>query len=83
MFVNLFTSSVVLWFFLQAGEIISRKSVLFDGIPDIIDEEKLRDNLQIHFQKPSNGGGEVDAIMYIPVGQSTITSFELDSVVEI
>lgn len=68
---------------IKAGEIISRKSVLFDGIPDIIDEEKLRDNLMIHFQKPSNGGGEVDAIMYIPVGQSTITSFELDSVVEI
>ncbi|XP_078280864.1 interferon-induced 35 kDa protein isoform X2 [Rhinoraja longicauda] len=64
---------------IEAGEIISRKSVLFTGIPDIMDEEKLKDYLQIHFQKPSNGGGEVDAIMYIPEGQSTVTCFELDS----
>ncbi|XP_069763413.1 interferon-induced 35 kDa protein [Narcine bancroftii] len=64
---------------IKVGEIISKKSVLLTGIPDILDEENFKDYLQIHFQKASNGGGEVDAIIYIPEGKSAITCFEEDN----
>ncbi|XP_048416809.1 interferon-induced protein 35 isoform X1 [Stegostoma tigrinum] len=60
-------------------EVISKRSILFTGIPDIMDEEILQDNLEIHFQKPSNGGGEVDAIAYVPEEKSAIVCFEVDS----
>ncbi|XP_043530945.1 interferon-induced protein 35 isoform X2 [Chiloscyllium plagiosum] len=60
-------------------EVISKRSALFTGIADIMDEEILRDNLEIHFQKPSNGGGEVDAFEYVPKGKSAIACFETDS----
>ncbi|XP_028292352.1 N-myc-interactor [Gouania willdenowi] len=42
-----------------------RRTVLLDGIKDTSDEEDLQDHLEIHFQKPSNGGGEIENIKYI------------------
>ncbi|XP_067869487.1 interferon-induced protein 35 isoform X2 [Heterodontus francisci] len=64
---------------LKVSEVTSKRSVLFTGIPDIMDEETLRDYLEIHFQKPSNEGGEVDAFGYIPEGKSAIACFEADN----
>ncbi|XP_041029181.1 interferon-induced protein 35 [Carcharodon carcharias] len=61
------------------GEVVSKKSILFTGIPDVMDEEILQDVLEIYFQKPSNGGGEVDAFAYVPEGKSGIACFEADN----
>ncbi|XP_072417649.1 interferon-induced 35 kDa protein isoform X1 [Chiloscyllium punctatum] len=60
-------------------EVISKRSALLTGIEDLMDEEILQDILEIHFQKPSNGGGEVDAFRYVPKGKSAIACFETDS----
>lgn len=54
------------------------RTVLITGIPDIMDTDALRDLLEIHFQKPSNGGGEVQELMYCPVGQHAVAIFEDD-----
>lgn len=53
--------------------------MLITGIPDVMDQDSLQDLLEIHFQKTSNGGGEVDAIVYNPVGQQTLALFDEDS----
>ncbi|XP_062893273.1 interferon-induced protein 35 [Mobula hypostoma] len=63
---------------IKVNEVISKKSVLLTGIPDILDEEQLKDFLEIHFQKLRNGGGEVDAITYVPQGKSALAWFETD-----
>nr|XP_014350028.1 PREDICTED: interferon-induced 35 kDa protein [Latimeria chalumnae] len=63
---------------LQIAVSISEKTVQLQGIPDVMDEDSLQDNLEIHFQKPSNGGGEVDTFLYIPQGKSAIAVFEED-----
>lgn len=34
------------------------------------DEEDLQDHLEIHFQKPSNYGGEIESIKYISKGKA-------------
>uniref|UniRef100_A0A8C6YI03 N-myc and STAT interactor n=1 Tax=Naja naja TaxID=35670 RepID=A0A8C6YI03_NAJNA len=48
----------------------SRKAVLLIGInAEQKDEENVEDMIEIHFQKPSNGGGEVDRVTYIPKEQ--------------
>lgn len=44
-----------------------------------MDEESMRDALEIHFQKPSRGGGEVDALGHVPVGKRGLTVFEEDT----
>ncbi|XP_018410779.1 PREDICTED: interferon-induced 35 kDa protein [Nanorana parkeri] len=54
------------------------RTVLITGIPDIIDKDALRDLLEIHFQKQSNGGGEVEELMYCPEGQHSVALFEDD-----
>lgn len=54
------------------------RTVLITGIPDITDKDTLRDLLEIHFQKPSNGGGEVQELTYCPEGQYTVALFEDD-----
>ncbi|XP_072927640.1 interferon-induced 35 kDa protein [Hemitrygon akajei] len=63
---------------IKVNEVISKKSVLLTGIPDILDEEHLKDFLEIHFQKPRNEGGEVDAITYVPRGKSALAWFETE-----
>ncbi|KPP79928.1 hypothetical protein Z043_100458 [Scleropages formosus] len=54
----------------------SKRTVLLTGIPNIMDQEELQDLLEIHFQKTSNGGGEVDAFVYNPLGQRRLAVFE-------
>uniref|UniRef100_A0A8C1X5R9 NID domain-containing protein n=1 Tax=Cyprinus carpio TaxID=7962 RepID=A0A8C1X5R9_CYPCA len=50
------------------------RTVLLGGIQALMDEEDLQDHLEIHFQKPSNYGGEVENIRYVPDG-SLLTAF--------
>ncbi|KAM5135087.1 interferon-induced 35 kDa protein [Mantella aurantiaca] len=54
------------------------RTVLITGIPDITEKDTLRDLLEIHFQKPSNGGGEVQELMYCAQGEHTVALFEDD-----
>ncbi|XP_051745699.1 interferon-induced protein 35 [Ctenopharyngodon idella] len=54
-------------------------TVLLTGIPDIMDKDNLQDNLEIHFQKTTNGGGEVESIIYNPLDHTTLALFEEDS----
>ncbi|XP_027035171.2 interferon-induced protein 35 [Tachysurus fulvidraco] len=54
------------------------KTVLLTGIPDVMEKDNLQDLLEIHFQKSANSGGEVDAIVYNPVGGRTFAVFEED-----
>ncbi|CAB1342040.1 unnamed protein product [Coregonus sp. 'balchen'] len=54
------------------------RTVLLTGIPAIMEQENLQDLLEIHFQKTSNGGGEVDAFLYNPMGQHTLALFKED-----
>ncbi|KAJ8349810.1 hypothetical protein SKAU_G00249400 [Synaphobranchus kaupii] len=53
---------------------VSKRTVLLDGIEEALDEEDLQDYLEIHFQKPSNYGGEVESIKYIH-GASTAEAY--------
>lgn len=53
---------------------VPNRTVLLGGIQDVMDEEDLQDHLEIHFQKPSNYGGEVLAIKYVPAGKA-LTAF--------
>ncbi|XP_042361769.1 interferon-induced protein 35 isoform X2 [Plectropomus leopardus] len=52
------------------------RTVLLTGIPTIMERETLQDLLEIHFQKSSNGGGEIEAFLYNPLGQHTSALFE-------
>ncbi|NXL13037.1 IN35 protein, partial [Setophaga kirtlandii] len=54
------------------------RTVLLLGIPDVLSVESTRDALEIHFQKGSRGGGEVDALAYVPVGQTGVAVFVED-----
>ncbi|NXG19882.1 IN35 protein, partial [Grallaria varia] len=55
------------------------RTVLLSGIPDVLGEESMRDTLEIHFQKASRGGGEVDALAYVPLGWTGLAAFEEDT----
>ncbi|NWX20125.1 IN35 protein, partial [Aegotheles bennettii] len=55
------------------------RTVLLSGIPDVLGEEPMKDTLEIHFQKASNNGGEVDAIAYVPEGQRGVAVFMEDT----
>lgn len=46
------------------------RSVMLTGIPDVADAETLQDLLEIHFQKSTNGGGEIESFLYNPLGHS-------------
>uniref|UniRef100_A0A667Y0J3 NID domain-containing protein n=1 Tax=Myripristis murdjan TaxID=586833 RepID=A0A667Y0J3_9TELE len=46
-----------------------KRTILLDDIEDMGDEEDLQDHLEIHFQKPSNYGGEIESIKYISTGR--------------
>ncbi|XP_067268907.1 interferon-induced 35 kDa protein homolog isoform X2 [Pseudorasbora parva] len=54
------------------------RTVLLTGIPDIMVKDNLQDNLEIHFQKTTNGGGEVESILYNPLGHIILALFEED-----
>ncbi|NWS78801.1 IN35 protein, partial [Crotophaga sulcirostris] len=55
------------------------RTVLLTGIPDVLAEEPMRDTLEIHFQKGSHGGGEVDVLAYVPAGQRAVAVFTQDT----
>ncbi|XP_009976067.1 PREDICTED: interferon-induced 35 kDa protein, partial [Tauraco erythrolophus] len=55
------------------------RTILLSGIPDVLGEEPMRDILEIHFQKASRGGGEVDALAYVPAGQQRVAVFVEDA----
>ncbi|NXJ79672.1 IN35 protein, partial [Trogon melanurus] len=55
------------------------RTVLLSGIPNVLGEEPMRDALEIHFQKSSRGGGEVDALAYVPAGRLGVAVFTEDS----
>ncbi|KAG7467325.1 hypothetical protein MATL_G00152190 [Megalops atlanticus] len=58
----------------------SRRSVLLGGIQDTGEEEEdMQDQLEIHFQKPSNHGGEVESIRYLSRGRSAVAYFNEDT----
>uniref|UniRef100_A0A3B4AL89 NID domain-containing protein n=1 Tax=Periophthalmus magnuspinnatus TaxID=409849 RepID=A0A3B4AL89_9GOBI len=44
---------------------VPKRTLLLDGIKDTGDEEEEQDQLEIHFQKPSNGGGEIEHTKYL------------------
>ncbi|NXM09280.1 NMI protein, partial [Tyrannus savana] len=45
---------------------VSKKTILLKGIQEVEeDEESIQDMIEIHFQKPSNGGGEIEKIKYV------------------
>ncbi|XP_072212776.1 interferon-induced 35 kDa protein-like [Excalfactoria chinensis] len=54
------------------------RTVLLSGIPDVLAEEHMRDALEIHFQKDSRGGGEVDVLGYVPAGRRAVAVFRED-----
>lgn len=58
---------------------VSKRTVLLKGIQDVTDEEDLQDHLEIHFQKPSNYGGEVETIKYVSAGKELKALFIEDS----
>ncbi|XP_014740910.1 PREDICTED: interferon-induced 35 kDa protein [Sturnus vulgaris] len=55
------------------------RTVLLLGIPEVLSEEAMRDALEIHFQKASRGGGEVDALAYVPAGRTGVAVFVEDT----
>ncbi|XP_036409461.1 interferon-induced 35 kDa protein-like [Megalops cyprinoides] len=61
---------------LQMRMSVSPRTVLLTGIPAIMEHDELQDHLEIHFQKVRNGGGEVEAIAYNPLGHHTLAVFE-------
>lgn len=62
----------------QICDSVCLRTVLLTGIPDIMDKDNLQDNLEIHFQKSANGGGEVEGIIYNPPGHTTLALFDED-----
>lgn len=52
------------------------RTVLLTGIPDVMEQENLQDLLEIHFQKSTNGGGEIQACLYNPPGQCVSAVFD-------
>lgn len=51
------------------------RTVLLTGIPAVMERETLQDHLEIHFQKSGKDGGEIEAILYNPPGQSLLALF--------
>ncbi|XP_055475681.1 interferon-induced 35 kDa protein [Psammomys obesus] len=54
-------------------------SVLVTNIPDVLDAQELHDILEIHFQKPTRGGGEVEALEVVPPGEQVLVVFTSES----
>lgn len=55
------------------------RSVLVLNIPDVLDAPELQDILEIHFQKPTRQGGEVEALTVVPPGQQGLAVFTSES----
>ncbi|XP_067108415.1 N-myc-interactor isoform X2 [Osmerus mordax] len=57
-----------------------KRTILLEDVEDVEDEEDLQDQLEIHFQKPSNYGGEVESIKYLSAGKKIKAFFGDDTV---
>lgn len=60
-----------------------KRTLLLDDIKDvhdINDDEEIQDLVEIHFQKPSNYGGEIESIKYISGGKVLQAFFSEDTV---
>ncbi|XP_050756051.1 N-myc-interactor [Gymnogyps californianus] len=58
---------------------ISKKTILLKGIQETEDdEESIQDMIEIHFQKPSNSGGEIEKIKFVSKGVTWVW-FEEDT----
>lgn len=55
------------------------QAVLVLNIPDVLDGPELQDVLQVHFQKPTRGGGEVEALKVVPPGEQRLAVFTTES----
>lgn len=67
---------------IQKAEIKSQpvpQAVLVLNIPDVLDGPELQDVLQVHFQKPTRGGGEVEALTVVPPGEQRLAVFTTES----
>ncbi|XP_075465522.1 N-myc-interactor [Ascaphus truei] len=63
---------------LQLCSGISTRTVLLTGIKEAQEaEEDIQDQIEIYFQKPSNGGGEVEAVAYC-LKRKRVAHFEED-----
>ncbi|KAM5307791.1 interferon-induced 35 kDa protein isoform 2-T2 [Glossophaga mutica] len=63
---------------IQKAEVRSQpvpQSVLVLNIPDVLEGPELHDLLEIHFQKPTRGGGEVEALTVVPPGERRLALF--------
>lgn len=56
-----------------------KRTILLVDINDLGDEEELQDYLEIHFQKPSNHGGEIESIKYISKGKALQAALSEDN----
>ncbi|XP_009950275.1 PREDICTED: N-myc-interactor [Leptosomus discolor] len=58
---------------------VSKKTILLKGIEEMEDdEESVQDMIEIHFQKPSNRGGEIEKVKYVSKGAAWVC-FEEDT----
>ncbi|NXC28318.1 IN35 protein, partial [Campylorhamphus procurvoides] len=55
------------------------RTVLLSGIPNVLAKESMGATLEIHFQKASRGGGEVEELAYAPAGQTGVAVFMEDT----
>ncbi|XP_063156543.1 interferon-induced 35 kDa protein isoform X2 [Candoia aspera] len=61
---------------LQLCPSVCARTVLLTEIPDVLERELMCEALEIHFQKPSKGGGEVEAAVYVPAGHCAVAVFQ-------
>ncbi|XP_038610189.1 interferon-induced 35 kDa protein [Tachyglossus aculeatus] len=54
---------------LELGCLRVPRTVLLSGVADVLEESALRDALELHFQRPTRGGGEVEALVYVAPGR--------------
>ncbi|XP_006199257.2 interferon-induced 35 kDa protein [Vicugna pacos] len=67
---------------IQKAEVRSQlvpQAVLVLNIPDVLDGPELQDILEVHFQKPTRGGGEVEALRVVPLGHRGLAVFTAKS----
>lgn len=74
-FVNVIQYVLILYLWLQTYCGTPKRTILLRGIQDVLDEEDLQDHLEIHFQKPSNYGGEVESIKYVSGSSKELKAF--------
>ncbi|XP_028930552.1 interferon-induced 35 kDa protein isoform X2 [Ornithorhynchus anatinus] len=60
---------------LELGHLQAPRTVLLSGVADVMEESTLRDVLELHFQRPSCGGGEVEALVYVAPGRQGYALF--------